>query len=639
MIRTRTKRYVLTLPLAVGLTLLLWQCQSPLETPPVVEQTVTVYVQDSAHSPLPSIPVEVYEGKTITAESSPLGSRLTDASGMVSFDLVIPSTGGSYIFLVGNDNTGRVQVAADLLCRDTTLVILLGGTEIPCNQFFADTLRLEEICAPLPSGQTFSDSIQAQYCSGCPVPLTVSFTPVDDPYQLRMQVFDSDGLEVQGTSFTLPPGGCFTVKAVASPRATGTVTRTTSFTGTGAGGASLRFDLTLEASAIDCNVCACSDTSIIVDFGKAEFQPNQESLLEQVMFNLNRSSCDRLERIIMYPARPAVFQLLDSLKAVMRPGESQRMRVRFTPDQEGTFIDSMIVQSTVPSTGDVCKTTIIFRAEGVQARCCFDALASSRVTTISPDTLRLDLRTRVDGSVEGQVCFTNCGSGGTLEVQQAFGAAERNGFQVSPDMLSLRENESGCFTIRFDARTDIVWPDGQGGRPAVVMHEAFVPVIGCPEKIIHVVARVDTIPTLFSRCIFRWDQNEFLGYNFTPPEQKGSDVRDPDLANQITDFVMLNMNGVASADVRIRSGWKLIRTGVTSQADFTFDIVQQWPNAADITRPPFNTTPETTFDLFSVYSIIVERNGNITYALVRVREISTDGEKEKICLDVLYPMP
>jgi hypothetical protein len=184
----------------------------------------------------------------------------------------------------------------------------------------------------------------------------------------------------------------------------------------------------------------------------------------------------------------------------------------------------------------------------------------------------------------------------------------------------------------------VVRPNGLGG-PAKTRHEADMNIFGCTPQRVHIVVDVDTLPIEFSNCIFRWSQNGMNGYNFTPPEIKGSFVFDAngDNTNMNTDFTLMSI-GVATADVRVKSGWIFIRAGVTDQADFTYSKVKQWNNFVTIKQGPFNTQQDFMMTLFSVYSIRVQRGSVTMYALVRVREISTDGQKDKICFDVLFPM-
>ena len=53
---------------------------------------------------------------------------------------------------------------------------------------------------------------------------------------------------------------------------------------------------------------------------------------------------------------------------------------------------------------------------------------------------------------------------------------------------------------------------------------------------------------------------------------------------------------------------------------------------------PFQTSEFVTLNLYTVYVIRISYNGRLLYALVRVREISDDGQKQKLCLDILFPL-
>jgi len=68
------------------------------------------------------------------------------------------------------------------------------------------------------------------------------------------------------------------------------------------------------------------------------------------------------------------------------------------------------------------------------------------------------------------------------------------------------------------------------GRPAQTSFSASIPVTGCNNnKTVRVIATVDTIQSSIRDAFYEWKDNAFLGFDFTPPELKGSEIFDPDL--------------------------------------------------------------------------------------------------------------
>ncbi len=628
------------LPLAAAFL----SCQSPYETPPAVERKVLVRTVDSSFTPLPSIPVEVYRAE---GAGEKLFSTLTDRAGTALFLLRIPQNGGRFNFRVGTAQTGIVTIAADLLCRDTILTVMLGSLRIPCGAAIADTMRFVDVCARNPAGQEFPETIERQYCSACDVPLVVALPvtlPIlQPPSDLRMRVFDADGAEVAGGSFTLPARGCFSVRITYTPKQTGTINGVIPIVGNAPGGESFNLALTVTGNAKDCNQCLCGDSLTILDLGSVVVgaSPDSAAFLSTLV-NRNKSSCERNDRLTKNFTPGSGFTLLGGVQGSVRPNESQPVQIRFLPERSGPARDTLVYVTVYPSSGLTCRHTVIVTGQGVQAACCLDLASTSAGYVQSSGSPRVDtlhLATRIDQTASGRICFRNCGTGGTATVSQSLAWPAAPGFDTAPASLQLRAGDPPqCFAVSFDATGSVVRPSGPGG-PVKTRHETDLLIAGCDPRKVHIVVDVDTLPVQFSNCVYRWSQNSFNGYNFTPPENKGSFIFDAngDNQNMITDLTLMSI-GAGSADVRIRSGWQLIRAGVVDQNDFAYATVRGWPKFSQIHTGAYNTAQAATLALFSVYAIRIERNGQISYALIRIREISTDGQKEKICFDVLYPL-
>ena len=613
-------------------------CQSPYEHPPDISRRVTVRVIDSANTPLPSIPVEVFHGGAV--DEKPISAAVTDRNGNAFFDLLIPQSGGVYTFLAGSTTTGKVTTTASLLCQDTTLVVILGGLTIPCGAAITDSIIFQNVCARTTSGVEFPDSIQRQYCSTCDVPLTMTFQSLDTPDRFRMKVFDHNGVPVTGNSFTLPPRACFSARIIFTPQQVASSTASVTFSGTGGNNSQMSVTLGMRGTSVQCSQCVCGDSITTIMFPGTVASPPDSSFVTRTV-NPNRTTCTRDDRLTKN-FTTNVFQLQNNVLPTVHTNESQPVQIRFAPPSQGTFSDTLIYETTYRESGLRCRHLVIVRGAGVQPLCCLDLASTSagyKVSTITPRVDTLRLMVRAYESTTGSVCFYNCGTGGTLILDGQLAFPTQPGFQVTPNRLSLTVGApSECFTVRFRADTTIVRPNGLGG-PARVRFETDLNITGCTPQKVHIVAEVDTLPILFSNCVYRWSQNAMNGYNFTPPENKGSFILDVNgnNANMGTDFTLMSI-GVGSADVRVRSGWRLIRTGVNDQTDFTYVNVQQYPNFSTIKQGPFTTQQDFTMNLYSVYSIRIQRGSVFYYALVRVREISTDGQKDKICFDVLFPM-
>lgn len=597
---------------------------------------VTVHVQDSSRQPIPSLPVEVYRGTLRSYEQTPVQTKVTNEFGDTFFEFLIPTTGGQFVFVTGDASFGFQKVEANLLCRDTTVVIVFDTKDVACNETRTDTLRLTEICL---YNQKFAipDSTQILYRSGCAVPLTMTYTPLDDPFGFRLTAIDDKGDPFPGNTFTVPPNGYFRVRLFAEPRDTGTVVRSLSITGVGSGGAGMQVNLTVVVRAIACDGCPCNDTTITISFGNVQASPTQGKATQSVAFTRNNTLCDRKDQIVKGPSLPSVFSVKDPIKQDVRRGESQNLTVEFSPQAVRPYRDTIIIQRHYQDNDSVCTTLVILVGNGCEPACCID---STNLRGTSTDRFELRLKnTRVYESGSDGICFRHCGVCGVVELNQT--DSKTKGFTITPPKLSLNVGERGCFKVQFSATDDVVWPRGHG-QPAQEDHEIQVTINGCGgSKIVTAKVHVDTIPILYSRCIYVWADNGQLGFNFTPPELKGSEIFDPNPSNsQITDLVVNSIIAGTSADVFIRSGWKFIRANV-SGANFDFDQVSRWPNYREITTEPpnFSTSNPATFALQSVYSIRIELSGVYSYALVRVRQIDADADgKRKICLDVLYPM-
>lgn len=619
-------------------------CQNPVTQPPVIDRTVRVIVQDDNLRPMPQIPVEVHNGTTPTAQ--PITTGVTDASGQALFVLPIPSKGGRFTFVVGSQQTGRVIRVADLLCRDTTFVVVLQGQPIPCTQNLLDTLTFSNACArSTATGLEYPDSSERRYVSTCDEPVTVAFSGGNDPgVRVSTRVFNHEGKEVS-SPFQLPARGSFTVRIVYVPQAVGTFRETFTATLQGALTTST-VSLDISGNAVTCDNCACTDESITLDLGAVTVD-SMSSV--QTLVNANRTPCNRNDVLLRDFAQGSAFTRRSTVVPSIAPGRSQPVHVEFRPTSEGTFVDSLVYEVSFEGTATKCRFTVIVRAQGVRPACCIDPIASRNLVvdnTTIPPTYTIRLQTDLYSEVRGSICYYNCGSGGWLNVSRP-AVTTANGFTIPEQRYQLQARSqgggTGCFDVFFTATEQMVWPTGRGRGPAVTEFRAQFNVIGCEPSRVNVVATVDTLPASFSTCIFRWDQNRFNGYDFTPVETKGSFIIDVNASDplqaMITDLAYLSGPGTAlSGEVRIRSGWKFVRAGITDQADFTYDNIRQWSEFPTMKTGAFQTNQQTNLTLFSVYVIRVERGGQMYYALVRVREISDDGQKQKMCIDVLFPL-
>ncbi|MBE0645569.1 MAG: hypothetical protein IH600_15915 [Bacteroidetes bacterium] len=627
----------------LGLAVLLsWSCQSPLTSPPEVEQRILVLVQDEQRAPIPGIPVQLYEGTDI-ANRQPLRELLTDNRGAALFEVTIPASGGRYSIIAGSDRTGRLLRTVDLLCRDTTIVLTFAARNLTCGGDIRDTLWLTDVCTA-PRG----DSTEAQYTSTCDEPVTVTWNDPGEPASaFFLRVFDANA-QSAGSGFTLPPRGSFSVRPVWLPAQEGTLQREIVFTLQGAASNS-RVLLTVLGTAVDCNSCSCEDVRILLDAGSVVADSDSfRTVIEEVLEN--RASCDAMFELVRSLAPGRAFTLETPFNTLtLRPGRKHALAIRFTPPGEGVFSDSLVFVSTLLPDGSRCTTTVVVRGNGVLPACCVDESASDGLEidrSVSPPVYRIRLRTDVYSETDGRICFYNCGSGGWLTISRPAVPAGSQ-FSIPEQRHTLRARSegggNGCFTVRFTPDERAIWPEGRGQGPAVTTFTTQFTVFGCEPATVQVVAEVDTVPNLFSVCLFRWDQNEFNGYNFTPAGTRGSfvvDLSGSDPARQmITDIVYLSGPAAnLSGNVRVRSGWKRVRGGVTDQNDFTWDRVRTWPEYAGLTAGGFQISQFADFELHAVYVIRVESGGGMQYALVRVREISDDGQKQKMCIDVLFPL-
>lgn len=629
---------------AVALAALLLSCQSPMERPPSEARDVVVHVQTGAGTPVELVPVEVYDLGVPAEARERLDREITDQAGNVYFRFVIPTTGGRFRFVVGNEETGITTLDADLLCRDTLMVVALVSEQLPCSGSIERTLRIDDVCAPLVNGVHFTDSAQVIFRNGCDVPMTYTLSGPGDTPALSLFVIDADGAVVTDRPFTVPAGGQMTLRAVATPEDSTLHTAVYTLTGTGANQAAVTIRLTVEVEARNCNVCQCPEDEIVIDFGSIQSLPESERGEAVEVVSLPRNSClyDRIDDLVKLPTLADVFEVTALAALAVPPGARSAVTVTFRPNQLGSYRDTILVEHYLPEEQRRCTTRVILRGSGCGPAC--EIVEDPRLVENPPNIFDFDMgRVRVYEGGRGEICFTNVGDCGVLELQQTF--TETPGFTVSPSALSIAGGETACFTVRFDASDEVVWPEGHG-RPAKIAHSMLMYVNGCgARRDVTVRVIVDTLPVLFSRCIYRWDQNGNYGYNFTPVGGKGEDRYDPDaITAQITDLVVLAAREGIDADVLIRSGWKFIKAGVT-EAQFNYTDMSGGSNGwtpgefRAITSDPFAPGRAVTLDFRSVYALRIERNGVYTYACVRVREISADPDgKYKLCLDVLYPM-
>ncbi|MBI5646149.1 MAG: hypothetical protein HY962_04390 [Ignavibacteriae bacterium] len=621
-------------------------CQSPTETPPAEQRAVTVQVQNDRTEPLALVPVEMYDGTRGEIPGALLDRAVTDQSGRVLFRHTIPTTGANMLFVVGDENTGKIRVSANLLCRDTVLVIPFVSQDLPCTGIFNQLLSLKA-CSPNRSGATFSDSSSMLFRSSCVEALSISYTTATPIPGVRMIVLDKDGREVTDNPFLLPPRGSFSVRAIGTPGDSGSFTQTTIFHATGPNNADITLNVRVDLIGDNCNKCDCPKDTTILNFGLVQVAPEKQTKVQQVALAVNTCQITRRDVLEKGPSNTVVFALRSTLIPEIRPQERQFLSVEFMPKEQRVYRDTIIIRHTYQEENKTCLTRIILTGEGCGPICQVepgDSLfpASGRYT----HRLGLERARAYEGSI-GEICLRNTGKCGTLRVTGAFDNPPP-GFSVAGGALDITPGSVRCFSIRFDARDEVVWPNGHG-QPARIDHNAEFLVNSCNGiSRVNVTVRVDTIPILFSRCVYQWNQNGMYGYNFTPVEGKGEDRYDPGFPNtQLSDIVVDSvMVALGQAGVHVKSGWKPIKSGVT-EAQFNFDDMSKarngWTRAQYLSitdETGFTLTPvNTTFVLRSVYSIRVERGGVVTYACIRVREISEDGDgKRKICIDVLYPM-
>lgn len=629
---------------AAGLLLLFGSCQSPIETAPTVPRTVTVHVQDATGRAIELIPVEVYDLTISPEQRTVLEKDITDRNGNTVFRFPIPTTGAAFRFVVGNENTGTTTLDANLLCRDTLMVVTLATDDLPCGGTYDRTIRIEDVCAPLTSGETFSDSSQIVFRSGCDVPLTFTVTGPQNSPALTLHVIGENGEVIADRPFELEAMGQFAIRAVATPQDSGLQVTQYQIVGTGANQAMVTINLTVEVLARNCNTCECPDDEIVIDFGEVQALPAGEGSEQNEVVPLRVNGClyDRIDNIVKQLTLRGIFSVTPLENVPVSTGENSTVTVTFRPKERRFYADTVLVEHFIPEEARRCTTRIILVGRGCGPEC--RLVPSPQISETQENRYDFDMgRVRVYSRELEQICFENIGDCGVLTLNAAYTLAP--GFTVVPDVLEIEGGETDCFTVLFDATDEVVWPNGHG-QPAKTVHNMPLVVSNCgPRRDFQIQVVVDTLPILFSRCIYQWDQNEFFGYNFTPVVGKGEDRFDPDIpANQVTDFVVLSVIPGVEADVLIRSGWVHIRSNVTED-EFNFTDMSTGQNGwsigefRQITQGPFNTAPPATLEFRSVYSVRIERNGVLSYAAVRVRELSVDPDgKFKVCLDVLYPM-
>ena len=623
----------------IAVVFLLAACQSPTETPPTTERNVTVHVQDANGASMELVPVEMHE--LADGEAQLLETDVTDASGNARFQVEIPTTGRAFRFIIGDARVGKIFVDANLLCRDTVLLARLAAELLPCGETVSRTLRIEDICAPLRTGQTFRDSTQYTFSSTCDEALsfTLSGPP---PGEFTLVILGTDGTVLSDRPFTIPPRGQFIVRAIATPADSGLRRASYIFSGAGANGATATLNLDVEVDARNCNVCECPDEEILVDFGLVEAFPTRGEGVRVIELPRNLCNFLREDNLIKGASQPDFFGVPEIAGEMVLPGRSYTRRFTFRPQERNYDVmqDTILIEHWIADESKACTTRVILRGQGCGPAC---ELLTSRFT---PNGNAWDYelaRVRVYESGQGEICVRHTGECGTLVITKSHGTVP--GFSITPETVSIEPGERACFTVTFDAADEVVWPQGHG-QPADINHEFPLKIQNCEaEKSITVKVRVDTLPAQFSRCIYQWDQNGKYGYNFTPVQGKGEDHYDPDKDNnQTSDIVVEAVSVGFSADVRIRGRWKLIKSGV-SETQFNFDDMSKGLNGwtlaeyRSITTGAFNDPGQATLQFRSVYSVEVIRGTDVYYACVRVREVSADPDgKFKMCLDVLFPM-
>lgn len=615
------------------------RCLTPTDVPPSGTYNVKIHVQNSREESLKSIPIEMFSGKTASSDQR-LELQYTNDQGDVLFKPVIQSLGANFLFQIGNDNTGKVRLNVFLKGKDTLIVVTLDLKDIPCNTNRSDTLRISDICAPLPNGQIFSDSAQISLSSGCTVPLTISFIPLHDPSKLDIFVFDTDGKRVEGNGFILPPKGSFTIRAVATPLQEGTIAKSFTLTGAGKDSSELKLTVTVIVTSVSCSNNDCRDTTLTLLFKNILIDTSSEGSIQKLDFLKNRSSVDRIDRIVVRPNKSDIFSLLDSVQSVVKPNESQSLRIRFRPKTDQAVLDTLVIESVLNDTTLKCYTVIKLEGQGCGPRC-EPRLWGLVQQGATPDDFVVNTKVLQDEyNSNGYIYFSNTGNCGSVKL--SFDTTNLNlypGYYCNESIERiLKPGESNFFRSNFYARDNAVWPNGHG-QPAKINHQYVMRMNGCGnEKRLQINMTVDTIPIQHTRCIYQWSDNGNFGYNFRPIETKGVEVYDPNaLSGPSSDIVLKEIVENVSATVLVRTGWKFVKSDV-SESDFVFNQVTRWSEYHNITKGTFNITP-AALAIRSVYSIKIDRDGRYSYAILRVREISRDPDnKHKICFDVMYPM-
>ncbi len=608
-------------------------------------------VQDSKHVALPQLPIELYSGTQIDPVKL-MQSLVSDARGQSNFEINVGTGGALFTLIAGNQTTGKVMQTVFLSGTDTTVVLMLTGKSIPCGQIFADTIRFPASCAKASNGTEFPDSMEVRYSTACEEPVTVTFQSLDpqsEAVRLRMIVFDENGKKVDGTSFKLSSDASFRVRIIFIPQQEGVTGRKSEFTLQGAM-TTTKLDLVIVGVAVLCEECTCSQQSVLFSLGMVVVHPDSFSILQSEI-NINRSICVRRDQLIHGFASGGPFTLESSINESVTPNRGQPITIRFRPGNDQYYYDSLVFFASYPSTGAVCRYTIFVSGEGVSPAICVGVKGCQFCAVDSlktPPYYSINLRTDLVSQAYGFILFSNCGSGGWINLSQPT-LINANGFLVYARKWNLidfaRDPGYAFFDAYFFPSEQLIWPNGRGAGPAVTDFHTTFPILGWKTNIqVNVNVSVDTFPkTIFSSCIYRWDQNEKNGYNFMPVNTKGSFTIDAQAndssSSMVTDFVYLSGPGSFNTGaVRIRKGWKFIRAGVMDQSDFVYEKIINWPGISTFKSEPFQTAEFTNLNLYSVYVIRIENAGRLLYALVRVREISDDGQKQKLCLDVVFPL-
>ncbi len=628
---------------ALVLTLLLPMggCMTPVDEIQSGRFTVRVVVQDKMGAVQNEVLVGVFQGTSIAPGAVPIDSRYTNREGMAEMQLTIPIPSGPFVFEVGNENKGRKRFPMQLNAADTTLILVLDVALLECNVDVVDTLAIPAICAPLKDGRWFADSMETSFRSGCVVPLTVTYQPLNDPFAIRMRIFDDNGREVTTNPFTLPTKGGFTIRVTAQPQAPGDFRRTIRFEGTGEDDAGFSLSLLVTARSIECTGTTCRDTLIYVEFPDTRINSQLESNIRQVEFAQNQTPYVRHDRIVRPLAFGSPFSFLDSLRTDLTPGMSQNLRIRFMPGELKFYRDTLLLESEITETGQRCRSMLIMQGIGCEPTCTM--YTDKLVPDTSANSFKASVRLHpYDLSYDCTALFANTGKCGKISLAldtAATGVAE--GFRlVTPVQFDIYALQQRYFQFEFFARDKVVWPNGHG-RPAVTTFQQSMRILACgPPKYVRLDVTIDTLPIQYSRCIYQWNENGQYGFAFEPYASKGADVADPNYQSAMSsDLVLRSINEAhTSVDVQLRCGWKRIKSGV-SESEFTFDAVKRWPEYLSISTGSFLDAKTGTFAVRDVFAFRNVWGNLVRYSLVRIREISVDGDnKHKICIDVMYPM-